>query len=536
MENHNDLKANKRQNEKDSGHLYRILFLLVMAIFIYMIVPILYCALFNRATGDDFGKSAAAHLVLMHGGNWLQALGAAIQSAVNQYLTWEGTWFSNLIISYQPGIFGEQVYGITTFLALGSLLLGNVYFFYEVLRYQFGILRWSRLLIYTLVMLLMIQYMPYIRGGMFWYTGMAHYDYPYCVALVCAAWMMKYLRTDKKRYFVYLLLGSFYVGGSHYQAMLMYFLLYLGIILIGRGQDRTFGNAEQRKTFWNKICLMLIPAVITAVGMIICIFSPGNGQRGGEAFQFSIYMIVKDIVISIGQSTMDAVTYIYKGLPIAVVAIFFVLIGFETYREERSKLNFRIGILFLVYLYLFYCAMYTPGLYDMTDVGLSGGYYDTNYYVMLLCICTGALFIGSWIRSKTNHKSIRNQADISAAARHLLVGYCIIAVVAIGLLYHRLIRNSWYYQCREYISSGQLDDFRDQMNERIAILNNPEIKNVVLPQMNNEQGPFMHMPLSNTDKDAFTNMVTQEYYDKESVLGMDRVEFYENYNSDGTRK
>lgn len=91
-----------------------------------------------------------------------------------------------------------------------------------------------------------------------------------------------------------------------------------------------------------------------------------------------------------------------------------------------------------------------------------------------------------------------------------------------------LIGNMAAYICMDFIKSGQLRDFEYQMQERLKILNDLETDNVVLPQMNNEQGPFMHMALI-ADPDCYTNMATARFYGKKSVIAIPRTEYYELY-------
>ena len=91
-----------------------------------------------------------------------------------------------------------------------------------------------------------------------------------------------------------------------------------------------------------------------------------------------------------------------------------------------------------------------------------------------------------------------------------------------------LVSNMADYVCIDFIRTGQLRDFEYQMQERLAILQNPKVKNVVLPEMNNEQGPFMHMALLD-NPDAYTNQATARFYGKESVIAIPRQEYYELY-------
>ena len=65
------------------------------------------------------------------------------------------------------------------------------------------------------------------------------------------------------------------------------------------------------------------------------------------------------------------------------------------------------------------------------------------------------------------------------------------------------------------------------MQERFRLLASEEDV-VVLPFINDEQGPLMHMPVT-VDPDNYTNYVTAKFYGKQSVVGMDRNEWKEKY-------
>ncbi len=49
----------------------------------------------------------------------------------------------------------------------------------------------------------------------------------------------------------------------------------------------------------------------------------------------------------------------------------------------------------------------------------------------------------------------------------------------------------------------------------------PGIREAVLPAINDDQGPLMHMPLTG-DAQAWTNRVTGQFYGKDSVIAVPR--------------
>lgn len=82
------------------------------------------------------------------------------------------------------------------------------------------------------------------------------------------------------------------------------------------------------------------------------------------------------------------------------------------------------------------------------------------------------------------------------------------------------------YKYYDFISSGQLADFEAQMQERFELLNDPNATDVVVPYMNSEQGPFIHFTITN-DVTNYSNVVTATFYEKNTVLGIPREEYYE---------
>ena len=73
----------------------------------------------------------------------------------------------------------------------------------------------------------------------------------------------------------------------------------------------------------------------------------------------------------------------------------------------------------------------------------------------------------------------------------------------------------------DYIVSGRAADYKEQIELQRSVLLNESIKDVVLPLVNDDQGPLMHMPLME-DPNAWTNTVTKLYYGKDSVVAIPR--------------
>ena len=143
-----------------------------------------------------------------------------------------------------------------------------------------------------------------------------------------------------------------------------------------------------------------------------------------------------------------------------------------------------------------------------------------NYFVLLLFISISFLLIGEMVGSCIKIDKI-----------NVIINIYSLAVIIFCLLFSKhIIGRTTAYVCYEFAQSGKLATFEFQMQERLAILENSEIKEVYLPEMNDQQGPFMHMALT-SDPNNFTNWATKIYYDKESVIALPRDEYYEKYGN-----
>ena len=78
----------------------------------------------------------------------------------------------------------------------------------------------------------------------------------------------------------------------------------------------------------------------------------------------------------------------------------------------------------------------------------------------------------------------------------------------------------------EYIRSGQAADYKEQMNLQTRILVNENVKDAVIPFVNDVQGPLMSMPATD-DPSAWTNTVMAQFYGKNSIVAMPRDEWEE---------
>lgn len=279
---------------------------------------------------------------------------------------------------------------------------------------------------------------------------------------------------------------------------------------------------DKVKTF--KFFWLLLPLFLLMVGFIFSAISPGNAARGGESYYFGVTKVLLTILESIKQGFWGGINWFITVRPLFLTAPLLFIVTWEQVDIFKVRLKLKYPIRIIILLFLISCSVYAPGIYAQSEV--SGGVPDSIYFVFILVYILGVIYLTCCLKKISYEKgwSLANSSWAKKFRAAVFLGEILFCLV----FGKYLIGNMTDYICVNFICSGQLKDFEYQMQERLAILHDPEITNVVLPEMNNEQGPFLHMALL-SDPNAYTNQATARFYGKESVIAIPRSEYYELY-------
>ena len=550
----------------------RVIAVILCGILILSLLPILYCSFFVRATGDDLAYSAALHRVMIHGGSFADALEAIRRQVVQSWYGYQGTWSSIILFQLQPGIWGDAVYAITPWISLGMIAAGTWCFLREALCRHGGFRPTYALSIFSILLFCSIQYIPKIRGGIFWYTSVAHYCIPYGVALLCVSSAMAFLRTGRRRSLAGASIGCAYLGGAGYPpivlaACLLFFLILTAIFLpeslqttaqkrkikekTGQSQHHCIGGADDAVSAVRKRgLLLLMPFLLLSAGFIVSAIAPGNKVRGGEDFGFSVGRVLSTLRDAFADGLKAGPYYLLHG---RVLPLCFLLIAILTFSEDErdkwtkhtgsdvtvhavAKTCFSIRVLLVTLCaFLTLCMVRAPRIY--AAVGVSGGVPDTEYFTFLLMTClmeiAAVLYLKDVVHRRHSTERERAQcgngpegAGRSAGEvrffRRVRTPFLLAALLFCLVFSRHLIGQTADYLCVNFITSGQLRDYRTQMQEWLDILHDPAIRDAKLPAMNSEQGPYMIMVPLPADNPGFSNYAYEQYFEKDSVVSVPR--------------
>lgn len=475
-------------------------------VFSLSLLPILYLTVVNRASGDDYGYGKYTRPAWVATHSLIEVAKAVGQTIRQYYYSWQGTWFSIALFTLQPEVFHDKAYIIVTPLMLLLWIGSTFYLFREILTHYIKMDKWSYRLITILFLFISIQFIPGKKSSLYWFNGCAHYMIPFTMCQFVLAWLLKWGRTCYRRYFVGILLFMALLGGTNYQAALLVFLsaVYYGIY--------HFIHEKNKRTF-----LLLIPIVTELAGLLVSMLAPGNKARGGEAFGFSVGKLFGTIGMCFVQGFKDAGTYLLEQPLVLIGMLVLFLIILEAMPMSMNTV-IRYSWLSCILLICLYCAMQAPALY--AGVHVSQGVGNTNFQVLLLTVFGIMLVVSGKLKMVVKYR----QEAVHAC---LVVPGLLALGIAILACRHG-IKATTDYICYDYIVSGQASDYKEQMDLQTRLLLDPQKEDVVIPGINDQQGPLMHMPVTE-DVSAWTNYVTADFYEKNSVVSIPRPEWMEKY-------
>lgn len=474
-------------------------------VFALSLVPIIYLSFVNRASGDDYGYGTYTRAAWSATHSLWEVFKAAGRTAADYYGSWQGTWFSIILFSLQPEVFSDKAYVVVVFLMLFLWIGSTLLLFHQVLRKEWGMDRWSFVLLAITELFIGIQFVPTPRPAIFWFNGCAHYLVPFAMCQLLAWLLLRYRREYRKRQLLGLAVLALLLGGSNYQAA-----LFALIVLFYAGLTEVFYR-RKKKAF-----LLLLPMILETAGLVISMKAPGNKVRGGEDFGFSLSRAGSTVVNCFVQGFLDIRDYLVER-PLVLAGLFVMFLFFmRAFSKKRMQKGQVHPLLKAAALFCLYSAMQAPELYAAVNV--SGGVGNMNYMTFLL---TGAGMLAILADALAG--------KMKRAEKIMLPGlvFCLVLLV----LCRSNLKTSTTWVSMEYILSGQAADYKEQMELQTRLLTDEETKDVVVPFINDVQGPLMQMPVTG-DPAGWTNTVTAGFYGKNSVVAIPREEWLERYGDE----
>lgn len=256
--------------------LYKLIIIMaVVSVFLFVIL-----CFFNKPYLDDYAYSLETREIVQSG-NWniFDLIKAAIRTDIKFYYTWQGLYSSAFILSLQPGIFADGKYYGCGAIVLMGLLFFSICFLLISIRNALsdkkvisnGTLIGTGFVLFAMI----IQGMPGIVQGIYWFNGAWNYTFFFCLLMMNCGLMIKYWYVRSSiRILVCISLISFVIsGGNHVTAFQNIIILNLCMIA---------------QYVYKKRLDMIIPTSVAIVGFVIVMLAPGTRVRQGEEMSQSV--------------------------------------------------------------------------------------------------------------------------------------------------------------------------------------------------------------------------------------------------------
>ena len=504
--------------KKDTAKLKCIFWALVL---VASLIPVFMLAPYDAAAGDDYNYGAAAHLAYKATGSVLAAVKAAAGTTLYTYKTWQGTWFDCFVFCLHPEVFSDRGYVLVPFIFVILQIIAYTIFAHHFIKGKWRLGGLYYLEAALIFLTFSFQLVPSQKSAIFWWVGSVHYAMPMCMALIGVVLGDRFLERGKTGDLIGLSVIAALMGGATYPAALL-----LPIVVFVLWLER----AVIRREAARRDALLVIPLILEGIGLYLSFAAPGNAVRsatdignGAEPTGGAVATILASITFSVTDAYESFIchkTLVIAGVLIIAISAIPALFELKSRDKAMFRKRFFHPVLFIATAFLINAAMYAPRLYAGGVV--SSGYFNFNFWVFFLCITACAIYLMGFVIALLNLEPSGKSGNI--------LGYVIMvgAILVCAYFGRHGIKEYTDYVCLEYYLSGQAADYKDQIELQRRLMEEEGVTDVIVPGINNEQGPLMHMPVVEDPKNI-DNYMTALFYGKNSCRSMPRPEWIAQY-------
>lgn len=471
-------KLNKLKKLTDNG-LLDALFVIVLFLMTY--IPFLLLGMYNHSNTDDFWMSVGVHHTFVETGSLIAAFKRAVSDCIWIWKSWDGCFLSMLFTILSPVAFSEDLYCIVYPIISASLFIGTGAFAYMILRKILRMEKFSFIAVWLMMVIMMIQFVPYYGEAYYWWPGAVNYTFFFSVFLLTQSLVAGYLYTGRKSYIVSACLTGFCTGlGNLMTALVGAFVIFLEML---------FFNAILKKKNRNGMHIILAAAF---AGLMINVLAPGNTIRGGSnLFDNSV---INAVISAITGATYFIGAYFKKTMTVYVLLLAAVI--YKAMGNIKTDFRFKLPGLFFIISYGVYCALWAPVTY--TGVQIYARLGNQLFLGQMLLLTANLVYFCGWL-----HKNVVKKR------RMWVENTAVFVCMAILVAY--FIPNSYLYNseaARVQVISGNARQFDEQVDERFDLYYDDTIKDVYVKPVEYIPGLFFY---TDTSFDSLTDYFNKNF-------------------------
>ncbi len=467
--------------------------LALVAALILSLLPLYQAAQYSYPGVDDYRYGRTTHQVWQETGSLFETVGEAARVAGETYHSWQGSLSAIFLMALEPGVFGHQFYGISTYFLLTALVLCLLYFVYVLCRKVFSMEGQEALALAALGSICCIQFVPEPVESYYWFNGGVYYTFYFGLSLWAAGLLIS--RRAKKRpvQVVVLPLLAALIGTGNLVTGLLSCIGMTGYVVW------SWGVKKQRDS------LTLASGLLLLIAFGVNALAPGNGVRQAENLDRA-QAAIPAIFAALG----DGAQYAYKWM--GSCAPWGLLLGVPLIWNWAGKGSFRFRWPLMITLgsFLLFSAGFAPNEYALSFPG-EARVMDVQFYLFTVLLLVNLIWYVGWLRQ--HWKPVAKLARWAAVAV-VAIGVLLLGVTAVTS--RNVAAVSAYRVCR----NGDGQAYAALWEQRLAMLEDPAQDLVILPKFDH-QPPLLCMVDIAVDEDGeyyFYNEQLAAYFGKAQVL------------------
>ena len=425
-----------------------------LAVLLASLVPLVWLGRYNYPPGDDYYYGTEAHLVWQQTGSIPQAISAACAGVAKSYQIWQGTYSALFLMYLAPNAFS------------------------------------------TVFSFLCIQTVAFQSDSFYWYNGSMYYTGFFAVTLFFLGTLLRYLYNGKKILMLPLLLFAIFLGGGNYVSLLpcMLFVVTVTFLLLLQRNKKTY------------VCG--ITSAVLLLSFAVSAMAPGNQVRQDGMWKIPAWK-------AIAKCLLQGVRYTFAWTGLWwLLAALLLLPVFLRILQKKNWGFFSHPLLFTGYSYGLFCSMSCPLFYTMNSTGPGRAVAIVYYTFLLISFAVFFYWLGYIVRKLRMRQNTPEKMAVLGKLK--IARYVAMTVLLAVILFTGVWQETSAAKAIRMLTNGEAAAYAAEYEERLLLLNDPEITDVVLT-------PFIHQPAMiytgdlPGDPEDPTSKKTAQYFGKNSI-------------------
>ena len=481
--------------------------IVTFTILILSLIPIFLISKYNIPYYDDYNHGYLVYQGILHGKSFLECFKLAIEHTINTYYGWQGSYTGIFLSAINPGVFGENLYGIGSVILFIIHIISCFYCCYIVFGKILKSDNYCWIILASIISFFQIQYLPSVQEGFFWWSGAIMHTFGFDLCIVTLAAVMSGIEKKKFSIIRFFILNILIImcAGCGYEVALF---LPVGLISI-LFTLYAYRKINDKKIFYSIEFEYFVYIIIAIAFLTINIAAPGNTVRA-EASGIHV-----SPVLAIMESFIYSAVHVVEYTSIRTIIPSVLAIYFSYPMIKKINVKFVHPILFTIFMWCIFSTIFTPAIYGENYVA-SPRYLNVIYFFFYYFIIVESIYIVWYYRDNRYVKQLYELSkSIMSNTKSVLLALLVVFCMGAGVLqlsYTDATSSSAFFD----IVLGNANRYEYINNVKFELLNDETINNVVLPKQEAKVRVFCEDNIS-TDVNEDINKTYARYYMKDSV-------------------